>query len=116
LVDDQLIIVDGDISLDEFSNSVRITSRELMTIDEARARSVKYLQAYLPIDVQIDTNQFAQLLNEHGSGDCPILLRHVKDGIQTDIRLGRKWQIKPSDDILIRLQELFAFEKVEFVY
>jgi DNA polymerase-3 subunit alpha len=116
LVEDQLILVDGEISMDEFSNSVRLTSRDLLTIDEARARSVKYLQAYLPTDVSLDTNHLAQLLNEHSGGDCPILLRHVKDGIQTDIRLGRKWQIKPSDDILIRLQELFALEKVEFVY
>jgi DNA polymerase-3 subunit alpha len=114
ITEDQLIIVDGEVSLDEFSNSPRLVSRDMFTIDEARTRFAKHLQINLPALQDSHVDKLKHLLANHLGGNCPILLRVFKDNAQADIKLGKKWQVKPSDALLDLLRDELA--SAEMVY
>lgn len=89
LNEDQMIIVDGEVNLDEFNNKARIIARELYTIEQARARFAKYLQINIHAAQPIDMQHLKQLLSKHLGGSCPIVLRYLRDNIQADIKLEK---------------------------
>ncbi len=112
--EDQLIIVEGEVSLDEFSNSPRIVGRELYTIENARNRFAKHLTIELHDHQQLDPTQLKHLLADFLGGNCPVLLRVLRDNIQTTIRLGKNWQVQPSDALISALS--LQLKKVEVGY
>jgi DNA polymerase-3 subunit alpha len=116
LVEDQMIVVDGEVGIDDFSNSARILGRELYTIDQARERFAKYMQISIKELQSIDAQQFRQVMAGHLGGTCPVVIRHLKDSIQTNIRLGQKWLVKPTEDFLTKVREQLAVENIEIIY
>lgn len=116
LVVDQLLIVDGEISMDEFSNSPRIVVREVYTLDQARHQFGKYLKIQLKENQSPDTIQLKQLLAAHAGGQCQVILRLVQNNTKTDITLGTKWLVKPSDALLEMAKAHLAADEVEIVY
>lgn len=116
LVEDQMVVVDGEVSLDEFSNSPRIVARDLMTIEQSRDRFAKQLRIQLPINHSLQPEQLKQVLLQFRGGQCSVVIRYIKENIQADVQLGRNWLVKPSDTLIHFLQDQFAIEMVEFVY
>lgn len=116
LNEDQLIVVEGDISLDEFNNSTRIVSREIFTLDQARERFVKFLQISLLASQSFDVQHLKQLLTKHLGGNCPVVLRYVRDDIQADIKLGKNWLVKPTEALLSEIQERFQTHHLELIF
>jgi DNA polymerase-3 subunit alpha len=105
ITEDQLIVVEGEVSLDEFSNSARIVSRDLYTLEEARVRFAKCLQIGLKTFEHLDVQHLKQLLTNHLGGRCQVMLRILDNNIQTDIRLGQEWLVKPTDALLTIMQK-----------
>lgn len=116
IVEDQMIIVDGEVGIDDFSNSPRIVARELQTIEQAREKHVKHLRINFTSTQQINAQQLKQLLSKHVGGSCSVIVRYLHDNIQTDIRLGKSCLVKPSHALMTQIQELFSIEEIEFVY
>lgn len=116
LVEDQMVIVDGEVSMDDFSNSPRVVCRELYTIDQARSKFAKCLQIQLPDNKHINPQHLKQILSQYLGGTCNVILRHINGDVQTDIKLGRSWLVKPTDALLEAIAEQLALEKVEVVY
>ncbi len=117
LVEDQLVIVEGDVNLDEFNNSARLVSRELYTIEQARERFAKYLQINLNAKQAFDAKQLKPLLAQHVGGTCPVILRfNYENNVKADITLGKNWLVKPSEALFTLIKEKLSLEQVEVVY
>lgn len=116
LTEDQMLIIEGDVGVDDFNNSPRIIARELCTLDQARERFAKQLRIHLPESKQLDISHLKQLLSRYTGGHCAVILRYLRDNIQADIRLGNAWQIKPSETLLSSIKEQLALEEIEFIY
>lgn len=116
LVEDQLVIVDGEVSMDDFSNNPRIVARDLSTIDQVRSKLVKSLQISLPGLSKLNPDQLQQLLSAHRGGNCPVVLQHKEGDVQTSIKLGKNWLLQPTDALLTLLRQQLADVEVEFVY
>ncbi len=116
LNEDQLIVVEGEVSMDDFNNSVRIVGRELYTLDQARERYAKYVKINLCSTQPFDTEHLKQVLTQHLNGQCPVIIRYISDQIQADIKFGKKWLIKPSEMLMTLLQQQFAIGEIEIGY
>ena len=116
LVEEQMVILEGDVSIDDFSNKPRITVREVYTIDQARSRFAKSLQINLAAKQLPDANLLSRLFKNHLGGNCSVVLRVQDDTTTTHIKLGAKWLVKPSDALLALIQEQLATEEVVFGY
>ncbi len=116
LVEDLMVIVDGEATIDDFNNSTRFLSREIYTIDAARAHFAKYLQINLSETLLFDPNQLQLLLKNHRGGHCPVVVRYAKNNIQADITLGKNWLIKLSAELLSLLETELTTAKITVRY
>lgn len=114
--EDQLIVVEGEVSLDEYNNNARIICREIYSITHARERFGKHLQINFKATKEFDREHLKHLLSKHLGGNCPVVIRYQRDNMQADIRLGKNWLVKPTDDLLISIQEQLPVEAVEVLY
>jgi DNA polymerase-3 subunit alpha len=116
LVEDQLVIVEGELGIDDFSNSARMMAREIYTIEQARMKFAKYMQINIKDELPTNPNSLKQILVNHLGGNCPVVIRYLRDNIQADLRLGKYWSIKPVDALTTRIQDELTSAEVTFVY
>jgi DNA polymerase-3 subunit alpha len=113
---DQLIIVEGEVSVDEFNGGNRLTCREILTIDQARARHAKFLRILLSNDKPDELEKIAQLLEKYRGGQCRITIDYLRNDAAASLNLGEKWRINPSDNLLHDLRSMLTEQSVEVVY
>ncbi len=119
LNEDEIIIIEGEVGLDDFSNQARIICREIKNIDQARERFSKYLQIRINNIQDFNTEILKNLLMKYSSGNCPVIIHYPSpDQSQTKITLGKKWLVKPTEALLVLLREQLKLknEEVELVY
>ncbi len=115
LIEDQLIIIEGEVGIDDFSNGVRILAREISTLEQNRTRLVKYVQVKWPSTLKLDHQQLGSILKQH-SGTCPVMISYHDENTNTDIRLGKDWAIKPCDELLQQLKSHYRDIEVAMIY
>ena len=76
----------------------------------------------LTIEVSAEevNEQFAELLEKTlagaGGGSCPVSLIYRQPRNSARIRLGARWQVVPSDELLQELREVVGAEGVALQY
>ncbi|VVC75782.1 DNA polymerase III subunit alpha [Aquicella siphonis] len=116
LTEDQILIVEGEVSMDDFSNSPRVVARDLFTLDQARERFAKQLRIHLPPARQLDVQHLKQLLCKYTGGGCSVIIRCLRGNIQADVRLGSAWLVKPNEALLAAIRDNLTVEDIEFIY
>jgi len=116
LVKDKLIIVSGDISVDEYSGGLRVLSREFLSMEEARERYAKFLQIRLSAGKHVAINQLAEILGKFRGGRFRIAIDFARHDAKANLNLGENWRVRPSDLLLDALRDIFSKQNVEVVY
>lgn len=111
---DKLIIVEGEVSADEFSGGYRLISREIYSMYDARERYAKCLQ--IRLSPAFDVAQLAPLLEKYRGGQCKVAVDYWRAEAKASVNLGDAWRVKPSDNLLDTLCDVFKKENVEVVY
>ena len=77
---------------------------ERLTKDITLALSAEQIQERLP--------RMESLFKEF-DGDCPVtVLVHLADGVALTLALGQRWKVRPTLELVTRLQELWGTERV----
>jgi DNA polymerase-3 subunit alpha len=116
LVKDTLVVVEGEISIDEFTNNFRILSREIFSIEQARERYAKCLQIRLSSAQVDDMSTLSGILEKFRGGKCRIIIDYMRQNAKANLQLGDAWRVRPSDILLDTLREIFTENNVEVVY
>lgn len=116
LVEDQLVIVEGDLGIDDFSNSARMMARDIYTLEQARTKFAKHIQIVFKDELPAQLQSLKHIFVNHLGGSCPVVVRYLHDSVQADFRFGKYWSIKPSDALLTRIQEELNTADVTLVY
>ncbi len=116
LVKDKLIVVEGEIGHDEFSGGYRILSREIFSIDQARERFAKYVKIHVAAEKTSELPKLAQILEKYLGGSCRIAIDYMRQDAAANLKLGEAWRVKPTDNLLTVLREMFSENSVEVVY
>jgi DNA polymerase-3 subunit alpha len=111
---DKLIVVEGEVSVDDFSGGYRLLSREIFSIDAARERYAKYLQ--IRLSPTFDVVQLAPLLEKYRGGRCSVAVDYWRADAKANLKLGEAWRVKPMDSLLDTLRDVFSSENVDVVY
>ena len=115
---DAVVIVSGQVSHDDFTQGLRMSVRELMTLDEARSRYAKSLAISLKQE-QITPHfikQFKDVIGPHSGGTLPIHVYYDSPQGRALIKLGVQWYIRPTDDLLAGLVEMLGENAVELEF
>ncbi|MDR1057274.1 MAG: DNA polymerase III subunit alpha [Coxiellaceae bacterium] len=117
LVEDQLVIVEGEVVVDNFSDGYRIRASCAMDLDQARAIYVKYLM--LKLDANDLTGEVLQnlykILSDYRGGNCPIFISY-NNTIDAKLILGDEWRVHPKNELLSKLKDQFDSTSVCFKY
>lgn len=116
IAEDQVVIVTGDVGHDDFNNSAKITVRDIQTLDQARERHAKGVLISLSEKAELNPAALKSTLTPHLGGHCPVVIKLIKDGIATHVRLGKQWLVKPNSALLDLLKAQFECSEVEVIY
>lgn len=110
LKEDQLLIVQGKVSHDEYSGGMRIVADDVFDLQRAREARAKALTlTWVP---GVDPEQLKTVLNpfradpENGLAGLPVLLHYQSQDARCAIRLGEDWRVRASDLLFQQLGEL----------
>lgn len=114
---DALVIVEGEVSHDDYTNNLKVRSKSVANLIEARCKYAKWLQLVLP--EQVCKPGFADLLaNLLGSckGDLPVIIEYQKNDAKACFQLAEQWKISPTDELLQTLQQQYGKQSAQLQY
>lgn len=118
LIKDKLIVVEGEVSVDEYSGGYRMSARTIYDIEQARAHFAKRLR--VGVNEARAANGFIpalqHVLQPFRQGSCPVVIDYQSQAARAELPLGQDWQVHPSDELLHRLRELAGEQDVEVIY
>ena len=121
LKEDQLIIIKGTVSFDDYSGGLRVSADEIYDLQLAREARARSLQLQLT-DQQCDTKTLYQFLNPYRAepeNNIPgVAVELLLENSQYDcqVRLGSEWRVRLADTLLEQLEQWLGQHKVEIAY
>jgi len=123
LQEDQLLVVEGKVSKDDYSGGLRVTADRLYGVAEARTRFAKGM--HLSMNGQANAAKLRELLapyrrqaaqpQDEALG-CPVTVRYRNRDGQCELTLGDAWRVELDDNLLSTLKEWLSEEGVSIVY
>ncbi|MDH3309756.1 MAG: DNA polymerase III subunit alpha [Gammaproteobacteria bacterium] len=118
LAKDTLLVVEGQVSVDEYTGGFKMSAEKLYNIDQARSA----FSARLVIDVDAEqagngfVEELKEILTPATQGRCPVYLRYQGRLAEAEIVLGDEWRISPTNSLLERLSRLAGESHVRLIY
>ena len=118
IVKDEVLIVDGDVSPDEFNGGFKIRAREIYDMGSARSRFARQLLINIDGKVWPDgaMDELVNTLSNYKSGTIPVWFNYQNGAAQARIRAGNRWAVNPQLELIDHLGKLTGEGNVELVY
>ncbi|MCL5261292.1 MAG: DNA polymerase III subunit alpha [Gammaproteobacteria bacterium] len=118
LVEDQLIIVEGEVGIDNFTNNQRIRATKVFDLEQMRETYAKALV------LKLDTTKISQseianineILQQNKPGKCPVFFALKNSEATVKVALGAKWQVQLKNAFIATLIEKIGAENVQITY
>ncbi len=115
---DRIVIATGSVQFDDFSGGLKMSVREIATLDEARSRYAKSLA--LAVSQEQLTPQFVKELREiiepNKEGTLPLHFYYQSPEGRALLRSGIEWRVTPKDEMLDQLKALLGENAVELEF
>ncbi len=108
LFKDNIIVVKGEVSPDDFTGGVKCVADEITVLSQARERLAKHIRIEVHAKREVDQllSQLPEAIKPFCGGACPIVIDYQSDDAHAVLRLGADWRVTPSDELLQKLTEL----------
>jgi DNA polymerase-3 subunit alpha len=114
---DALVLVEGMLRFDDFSDSWRLAARRISDLErlreqEARRVVLRSSEAELPRL----TERLAAILEPWRPGPCPITIEYTGATASGALNLGSEWSVRASRELLEQLEGLVGSGALEVLY
>ncbi|MFV1983094.1 MAG: DNA polymerase III subunit alpha [Thiohalomonadales bacterium] len=118
LAKDRLIVIEGEVSIDDYSGGYKVSCRNIFDLDQARENYAKRLEVQLENSEAINgfVSELAQTLTPFKEGFCPVVVDYRRDDAQAKLNLGQAWRVHPTEELLHRLKKLAGDDSVKLIY
>ena len=115
---DKVLVVSGSVMFDEFRGGLTITVREVMDIVGAREKHLRRIRIGMEKNWCTPANigNLKGLIQEYGSGTCPISIHYRQDEAEVFLDVGAMWYLVPEDQLLHELKQMLGPEQVQLVF
>ena len=115
---DALVLVDGMLRFDEFSDSWRLSARRLTELDKVRETQARRLILKWPRNAnsKLLLNRLAEVLAPWRPGPCPITVEYTGATATGALTLGNEWSVRASRELLEQLETLVGRGGVQVLY
>ena len=114
--EDELLVVRGKASLDEYSGNMRVNCEELFDMPSARSTFAKCLELSVSSETRINVAHLEELLTPYRDGKCMIILHYRNPGGSAHLKLGENWHVSLHNDLLDELRKLLGEQNVRIIY
>jgi len=118
LAKDTIVIVEGSVANDDYSGGLSMRARTVRSLLQARQDYASELTIEVSdemLDPQL-TDWLEKTLAGAGGGHCPVSLLYRQAGGKARVRLGERFQVLPSDELLQELRDCVGTERVALQY
>ena len=115
LKEDQLLIVEGKISKDDYSGGFRVIAESLLDLSGARTRFAKLLR--LSCTAPANVAKLREILSGYrDEAGCRVRVGYLNGAASCDLDLGNGWRVKLKDNLLDSLTDWLGGENVAVQY
>jgi DNA polymerase-3 subunit alpha len=120
LKDDQLIIVEGRVSNDEFSGGIRVNARKLHDLSGLRNSRASFLK--ISCNGQADAVKLKALLKPYckNASDeqrgCAVKVEYHNQTSKVELMLGNDWRVDLHEELIAGLTQWLSRDNVKILY
>ncbi|MFB2705650.1 MULTISPECIES: DNA polymerase III subunit alpha [Marinobacter] len=118
LQSDQVIVVEGQVSHDDYSGQMKMRVSSVMDVATARQQFSRGIRLALHAE-QLQNGLLDKLddtLRPFRNEGSPVWIEYSSAEASTRIELGESWRVQPDDNLLFELRHLVGEKSVELVY
>jgi DNA polymerase-3 subunit alpha len=123
--EDQLLVIEGRVSNDDFSGGVRVNVRKIYDIAAARSAYANMLK--ISCNGQSDAAKLRELLTPYccsssgqgfseGNRGCKVKVEYHNQQAKVEVMLGDQWRVELHDELLTGLKAWLSDENVKILY
>ncbi len=119
LVKDNLVIIEGEISIDHFTGGYKMRCMDIMGLDQARSKVARYLKIVVSAKVLNETfsTRLMEVFKSHQvTQGCPVQIVYEREESEVTLQLGQGWRVSPKQVLLDSLKAIKGIEAVEIGY
>ncbi|WP_065188653.1 DNA polymerase III subunit alpha [Shewanella woodyi] len=115
---DRILIIEGEVSFDDFAGGNRMTARNIIDMGEARS----HFASAVEVDIEsqaISTDwldQFQGAIEPWKNGAVPIMVNYSQPQAKAQFKLGDSWRVNPTDELMLALETLTGAGKVRILF
>ncbi|MDX1525421.1 MAG: DNA polymerase III subunit alpha [Pseudidiomarina maritima] len=115
---DQILVVKGEVSFDDYSSANTMTAREIMTLVGMREQYAKALKLTVRQEqlTGAGLQRLVELIEPYKQGSCPLLLQYQQPQVQAQFHAATEWYVTPTDELLYELQQQLGKDHVELEF
>ncbi|MFJ3484011.1 DNA polymerase III subunit alpha [Pseudomonas sp. NPDC090202] len=114
---DAMVVVEGEVSSDDFSGGLRLRAKRVMSLEEARTGLAESLRLTVRSEaLKGDRLRWLGDLCKKHRGACPITLDYTGQDARALLQFGEAWRIDPADSLIQALRDQFGRENVFLQY
>ncbi|HTT44249.1 MAG TPA: DNA polymerase III subunit alpha [Steroidobacteraceae bacterium] len=114
---DALVLVEGLLRFDEFSDAWRLAARRISELDKVREQEARRLLLRCSHrEARVLTERLAALLTPWRGGGCPVTLEYTGVEASGALNLGSEWNVRASRELLEQLEALLGRGAVQVIY
>ncbi|MBV9620988.1 MAG: DNA polymerase III subunit alpha, partial [Gammaproteobacteria bacterium] len=114
---DALVLVEGQLRLDEFSDAWRLAARRITELDRVREQEARRLILRCSSkDLPALTERLGPLLEPWRPGPCPVTVEYHGAQARGALALGAEWNVRASRELLEHLEGLLGTQSVQVLY
>ncbi|MGJ8620036.1 MAG: DNA polymerase III subunit alpha [Methylophilaceae bacterium] len=118
--EDQLLIIEGRISHDDFSGGNRVSANKVYSLPAARSTYASMLK--IACNGQSDAARLNKILRpycQHEKDElrgCPVKIEYHNATSQASLMLGDSWRVELQDELIFNLESWLSKENVKILY
>ncbi|MBD7978388.1 DNA polymerase III subunit alpha [Serpens gallinarum] len=114
---DTLVVVEGEVSNDDFSGGLRLRAKRVMSLEEARTGLAESLRLKVTTEA-LHGHRLRWLADVCGRnrGACPITVEYTGSQARALLEFGPDWRIDPTDNLIQALRDQFGRDNVFLHY
>jgi DNA polymerase III subunit alpha len=115
---DALVLIEGTLRFDEFSDGWRLAARRITDLYKAREQQAQRLLLRWPAgaDGGALIERLAHVLDPWRNGNCTVSIQVRAPGASCALRLGSEWSVRPTRELVEQLEGFFGRDGVKLLY
>lgn len=116
LIKDQILIIEGSISIDERNGKPSMRAKELTRLQDARLEMGRAVIITVNNPQATLVKELQTTLQPYRKGACQVHVRYRSDSETAQFQLGPEWSVVPEQELLRRLKDLDGVSAAQVLY